>query len=150
MVRQSYIGKDCVVGFSTDIARSYIGDHCWFHSNYVGDSVLEGNVSMGSGSVLANLRLDEGEIWSVVRGEKINTHRTKLGAMIGKNVRIGVNVSIMPGVKVGEDSMIGAGVILDKDVPEQSFCVVKNGYEIKKNTKTVHAASNRQDFLSKI
>ncbi len=150
MIRESYIGQDCVTGFNTDITRSYIGNECWFHSNYVGDSVLEGNISMGSGSVLANLRLDEGEISSVVRGEKFNTGRTKLGSMIGAHVRIGVNVSIMPGVKVGSGTMIGAGVVLDKDVPEDSFCVAKSGYEVKKNTMPVAPPTGRADYRSKL
>lgn len=122
IIRHSHIGSGCVTGFNTDITRSYIGDGCWFHSNYIGDSVLEGNVSMGSGAVLANLRLDEGEIFSVVKNEKIPTGRTKLGAIIGRNVRIGVNASIMPGVKIGSNSSIGAGLVIDQDIPDQSFC----------------------------
>jgi bifunctional UDP-N-acetylglucosamine pyrophosphorylase/glucosamine-1-phosphate N-acetyltransferase len=150
MIRDSYVGADCVTGFNTDITRSYIGDHCWFHSNYVGDSVLEGNVSMGSGSVLANLRLDEGEISSVVRNERINTHRTKLGAMIAANVRIGVNVSIMPGVKIGTEIMIGAGVTLDNDLPDHSFCIAKHAYEVKKNTASVTKPVARASFRSKL
>ena len=139
IIRTSHIGDNCVTGFNTDITRSYVGDGCWFHSNYIGDSVLEGNVSMGSGVALANLRLDEGEIYSVVKNEKLNTGRTKLGAMIGKNVRIGVNASIMPGVKIGSNSSIGAGIILDRDIPDQSFCF---------GTSTLTIAPNRFDNAS--
>ena len=47
IIRDSYIGANCVTGFNTDITRSYVGDQCWLHANYIGDSVLEGNVSMG-------------------------------------------------------------------------------------------------------
>lgn len=149
IIRESIVGEGCVTGFNTDITRSYIGDNCWFHSNYIGDSVLEENVSMGSGSVLANLRLDEGEITSVLSEEKTNTGKTKLGAMIGEGVRIGVNVSVMPGVKIGAQSMIGAGIILDRDIPEGSFCVGKSTIDIKKNT--AHTASaNREHFKAKI
>lgn len=118
IIRHSHIGAGCVTGFNTDITRSYIGDNCWFHSNYVGDSVLEGNVSMGSGTVLANLRLDEGEIASVIRDQRMNTRRTKLGAIIGRHVRLGVNTSVMPGVKIGHDSMIGAGLVVNRDIPD--------------------------------
>jgi len=150
IIRESYIGRNCVTGFNTDIARSYIGDHCWFHSNYIGDSVLEGNISMGSGTVLANLRLDEGEIFSVVRDSKTATGRTKLGAMIAKNVRIGVNASIMPGVKIGSGSMIGAGVVLDRDVPEETFCAAKPGYVVKKNTKTIQAPEEKDGYKSRL
>jgi bifunctional UDP-N-acetylglucosamine pyrophosphorylase/glucosamine-1-phosphate N-acetyltransferase len=139
IVRASHIGANSVIGFNSDITRSYIGDNCWFHSNYVGDSVLEGNISMGSGAVLANLRLDDGEI---IPG------RNKLGAMIGKGVRIGVNASIMPGVKIGSNSFVGSGVILDKDLPDGSFCVAKPGYTITKN-KTI-APTSRESFKKSI
>jgi len=120
IIRHSQIGPGCVTGFNTDITRSYIGDNCWFHSNYIGDSILEEDVSMGSGTVCANLRLDRGEIASVVGDNRMNTRRTKLGALIGKNVRIGVNTSIMPGVKIGSDSMVGAGLVVNHDIPNDS------------------------------
>lgn len=142
IIRDSYIGNDCVTGFNTDITRSYIGNSCWFHSNYIGDSVLEGDVSLGSGNVLANLRLDEGKIYSTVRGERINTNRTKLGAIIGKHVRIGVNTSVMPGIKIGANSMIGAGLRIDRDIPDGSFVsggtamtIMKNMRDTKDNRK---------------
>lgn len=137
LIRHSHIGANCVSGFNTDITRSYIGDHCWFHSNYVGDSVLEGNVSMGSGTVLANLKLDEGTISSSIKGERIDTGIDRFGAIIGRDVRLGVNVSVMPGIKIGSGSFIGAGVILDKDVPEQSYCRANAGYAMTKNIKAV-------------
>ena len=113
IIRHSHIGAFVVTGFSTDITRSFIGDNCWFHTNYIGDSVIGTNVSMGSGTVCANLRLDEEEITSVVQGEKIGTGKNKLGAMIGDNVRIGVNTSMMPGVKISKDSFIGAGIVVE-------------------------------------
>lgn len=147
IIRASHIGPECVTGFNTDITRSYVGDGCWFHSNYVGDSVLEGNVSMGAGTVLANLRLDEGEIYSVVRNEKLNTRRTKLGAIIGRNVRMGVNTSIMPGVKIGSNSLVGAGIIADHDIPDQSFCAGTTHVTIIPNT--FHNASLSRDELKK-
>lgn len=142
IIRASHIGKRCVTGFNTDITRSYIGDDCWFHSNYIGDSVLESDVSMGAGSVLANLRLDEHDIGS--------TQRNKCGAMIGSHVRIGVNVSIMPGVKIGSRTSIGAGITIVKDVEDQSFCVGNRpSYTVKKNTRRVNIES-RKKFHAKI
>lgn len=138
IIRQSMIGADCVIGFSTEITRSYIGDQCWFHTNYTGDSVLDTNVSLGAGAVLANLRLDENTICSVVKEKRVNTQRTKLGAIVGKNVRIGVNASIMPGIKIGKNSFIGAGVVLNKDLAENKFCYFKQEKMIvKENFKRV-------------
>lgn len=137
MIRHSHIGSGCVTGFNTDITRSYIGDNCWLHSNYIGDSVLEENVSLGSGTVMANLRLDEGEIFSMVKGEKVGTKRDKFGAIIGSNVRIGVNTSIMPGVKIGSGSMIGAGLIVDRDIPDESFVTGQISMTITKNSRVI-------------
>ncbi len=146
IIRESYIGADCVTGFNTDITRSYVGDACWFHSNYIGDSVLEGNISMGSGTVCANLRLDDGEISSMIREAKVATGKSKLGSMIAKGVRIGVNASIMPGVKIGADSFIGAGIVVDRDIAEKSFVAsVKNSFTITPNTKEGPSA-DREEF----
>lgn len=150
IIRHSHIGADCVTGFNTDITRSYVGDECWFHSNYIGDSVLEKNISMGSGAVLANLRLDDGEIPSHVAGSRMNTKRTKLGAIIGEGVRIGVNASIMPGVKIGRRSFIGAGVVLDKDLEDESFCIANTGYTTTKNTKTSSSSTSREAYKKHI
>ena len=66
---------------------------------------------MGAGAALANLRLDDGVIQS--------SGKNKLGVMIGMHVRIGVNASIMPGIKIGKGSFVGSGVVLDRDLPEE-------------------------------
>ncbi len=149
MIRTSHIGQQCVIGFGSDVTRSYIGDLSWLHTNYIGDSVLGENVSLGAGTVLANLRLDEGEIHSVVKKEKISTQRTKLGAIIGDNVRIGVNCSIMPGVKIGKNAAIGAGVILDQDVPDGKFCSSKQKLTMTENRFSADKTS-REKFRKKI
>lgn len=148
IVRDSHIGAHCVTGFNSDITRSYVGDNCWFHTNYVGDSVLAGNVSMGSGAVLANLRLDDGEIRSTVKNEPVNTGRKKLGSVIGTSVRIGVNASIMPGIKIGSDSFVGSGLTVSEDVPSHMYCKPVKSYEVVENTSS--AAADRDTFRSKL
>ena len=120
LVREANIGNSCVVGFSSEIARSWIGSGCWFHTNYVGDSVLEENIFLGSGAVTANFRFDQSEIFVKKDKEKINTKKIKLGSIIGKNARIGVNVSLMPGILVGGNSWVGSGVVLDKNLEENT------------------------------
>ncbi len=149
IIRHSHIGNGCVTGFNTDITRSYIGDACWFHSNYIGDSVLEGNVSMGSGSVLANLRLDEGDIFSIMKGDRMNTKRNKLGVIIGRDVRIGVNTSIMPGIKIGAHSFVGAGIVVDKDIPGDSFCMAQSVYTVTPNNRTL-SSKGRDEFKKRL
>jgi len=148
-VRESIISEDCVVGYNTEVTRSYIGPFCWFHTNYIGDSVLDENVSFGSGAITANLRLDEQDIYSEVKGSKIDTQRNKLGNIIGKNVRIGINSMLMPGVKIGANSFVGAGVILSEDLVENKICLVKQEQIIKENRSRI-GIGEREKFRKKI
>ena len=44
----------------------------------------------------------------------------KMGAVIGSNVKIGVDVSIMPGVKIGSNSTIYPKLCIYKDVEDNT------------------------------
>ena len=131
LVRESMIGQRCVVGYSTEVARSYVANDVWFHTNYVGDSVIDSNVSFGSGAITANLRLDERSVRSTIRGQRMDTGRIKLGAMVGSGTRVGVNTLLMPGVKVGIGSLVGPGVVMKEDVPDHTQVLVKQELEIR-------------------
>lgn len=133
LVRESFLGAHCVIGFSTEVARSVLGDEVWTHSNYLGDSVIGNDVSFGAGSVTGNLRFDEGSVSVIVEGEKIDAGTPKLGLITGDQIRVGINTSFMPGVKVGSRSVIGAGLVIDRDVPADSFVKGKMELEIRPN-----------------
>jgi bifunctional UDP-N-acetylglucosamine pyrophosphorylase/glucosamine-1-phosphate N-acetyltransferase len=49
-------------------------------------------------------------------GETLDTGFTKLGAMVGADFKTGVNVSIMPGVRIGPNSVVGPHVMLRRDL----------------------------------
>ncbi|QQR54698.1 NTP transferase domain-containing protein [Candidatus Peregrinibacteria bacterium] len=129
LVRESMIGDNCVVGYSTEVARSFVGDDCWFHSNYVGDTVMGNNVSFGAGAICANLRLDEKEI---VSGGQ-SSGRNKLGPILGENIRIGVQTSLMPGVRIGSNTLITSGLIIAEDIEAGKFVSGKTELTIKDN-----------------
>ncbi len=119
------IGKNCVIGPNCFI-RPYtsIGDNCHIgacveiknsiimsntnvpHLNYVGDSVIGENCNLGAGTKIANLRLNGKEIYATVKGRKIPTGRRKFGAIIGDNVKTGINVSINVGTMIGNNVFI--------------------------------------------
>lgn len=143
LIRESMIGSNCVVGFSSEITRSYIEGSCWFHNNYVGDSVLSNNIGMGAGAVTANFKLNERPIKSVIEGKIHNTERTKLGAVIGDNARIGVNASLMPGVKIGRNSIVGAGVILNQDLPDNKTIFTKQDNYVIADSHDIISPSSR-------
>lgn len=147
VIRESMIGANSVVGYSTEITRSYVAGNCWFHTNYIGDSVIADNVGLGGRATIANFRLDEKSISSKIQKEKVDTGRTKLGAIIGQDVRIGVGTLIMPGVKIGKNSFVGSGVILDKDVEDHKAMFVKQTYTVKENRENMGKKS--RDSLRK-
>lgn len=145
MIRESNLEEGVVTGFNSDITRSYIGANSWFHTNYIGDCVIEEDFGMGSGAVLANLRLDDHTIR--IGEEKIDTGRTKLGLIAGKGSRIGVNASTMPGVRVGSNSLVGPGVILHEDVKENTKILVKQEYLESEHTPSLTSYDQFRDKI---
>jgi len=126
----SHIGADCAVGFSTEIKHSYIGDGCWFHLNYIGDSIIADRCSFGAGTVTANLRLNEGNIAIEGDGKTLDTGLDKLGTIVGADSKTGVNVSIMPGVRIGPNSVVGPHVMLQRDLGPRRMMLLDNANRI--------------------
>ncbi len=101
------IGNNCHIGACVEIKNSIVMSNTNVpHLNYVGDSVIGENCNLGAGTKIANLRLDEKEIYSTVKGKKISTGRRKFGAIIADNVKTGINVSINVGTIIGNDVLI--------------------------------------------
>jgi len=133
LVRNSNIGDNCVIGYNTEIKHSYIGDRCWFHFNYIGDSVIEDDCAFGAGTVTANFRLDESNIKVKVSDEEVDTGHDKLGALVGKGSRTGINASLMPGIRVGADSLVGAHVCLTRDLEAGRMALAESRYRVLPN-----------------
>jgi NDP-sugar pyrophosphorylase family protein len=152
LVRGSSIGKNCVIGYNTEVARSILGNDVWTHSSYLGDSLLGNNISLGAGTTTGNLRLDEKEMVSVVQGKNVSTERTKLGAVIADNCRTGIHTCFAPGVKIGRGSLINSTTLVTCDVPENSFVTMKGikDIDIRKNTAASTDTTTRKIFLGKL
>ena len=137
-----WIGKDCTigpnsylregtvlcggnkVGASTEIKNSILmKDTKAPHHNYVGDSIVGENSNLGSGTKIANLRLDKKEIVVVHKGVKINTGRKKLGAIIGSNVNTGINASLNAGTILGNNVKVGPNALVSGTYESQSTII---------------------------
>ena len=116
LVRNSLVLDHCEVGFTTEVARSYVADHCAMHACRVLDSIFAEGVNFSAGCTTANLRMDRGNVPSVIKGNKMYSGRHKLGAIIGKDAFLSVDVMTMPGVKIGERAQVGPGTHVFKDV----------------------------------
>ena len=101
------VGKGAVVGNSTELKNVVLFDKVQTpHYNYVGDSVLGYKAHMGAGSITSNVKSDKTLVVIKNGGEKIETLRKKVGAMLGDRVEVGCNSVLNPGTVVGRDSQI--------------------------------------------
>jgi acetyltransferase-like isoleucine patch superfamily enzyme len=74
-------------------------------------------------------------------GHPLDTARRNLGLeyawpiTVGDNVWFGAGVQVMPGVRIGSDSIIGAGSVVTKDIPSGSVAVGNPCHVLRKITE---------------
>ncbi len=113
------LGDGCRVGHAVEVKNSILMDGATVsHLSYVGDSILGEFVNLGAGTITANLRHDGKNVFSVVKGERVDTGRRKLGAILGDHVHTGINTSIYEGRKLWPHTFTYPGETLRKDVTE--------------------------------
>ncbi len=121
------IGKNVRVGNACEVKNSIVMDRTHIgHLSYLGDSILCERCNLGAGTIMANLRLDNGNVKMQVKDRVVDSGRRKLGAILGDNVKTGINALLMPGVTVGPNSWIGAGFTVHRDVPANTIAVHKH------------------------
>ncbi|MCK4756868.1 MAG: NTP transferase domain-containing protein [Thermoplasmata archaeon] len=117
----TYIGNKCKVGNAVEVKNSIIMDGSKVpHHNYMGDSVIGRNCNFGSGTKVANLRLDGKNIVINIKGKRVDTGIRKFGVIVGDDVKIGINATIDPGTIIGEKSFIGPGAIVRGNIAPKS------------------------------
>jgi UDP-N-acetylglucosamine diphosphorylase/glucosamine-1-phosphate N-acetyltransferase len=146
----SSLGRDCVVGFSTEIKHSLIGDDCWFHMNYIGDSIISNNCLFGAGTITANFRFDEKNVQVWVGDKRIDSGTRKLGAIIGDNCKTGINACLEPGVKIGPRSMVGPNVNLQVDLEPHKLILVNHKSYITTENRIAVSSENKQLLMKKL
>jgi bifunctional UDP-N-acetylglucosamine pyrophosphorylase/glucosamine-1-phosphate N-acetyltransferase len=116
------IGANVRIGNACEVKNSIVMDGTHVaHLSYVGDSIIAEGCNLGAGTITANIRFDKKNIRVSVKGERVDSGLRKLGSIIGGNVQTGINVSLMPGVKVGSDAWIAPGLTVYDDVPSGVF-----------------------------
>ncbi len=108
------------IGNFVEIKKSRIGKNSKVnHLSYIGDSVLGKNVNVGAGTITCNY---DGK----------NKYSTK----ILDNAFIGSNSSLVAPVKIGKNTVIGAGSTITKDVKDNTLALSRiSQREFKKRKK---------------
>jgi len=112
----SYLSKGSRVGNFVEIKKSKVGKNTKInHLSYVGDAFIGKNVNIGAGTITCNY---DGK----------NKNKTKIldGAFIGSNT------ALVAPIKIGKNSVVGAGSSLTKNVKNKSLSLTRaNQVEIK-------------------
>lgn len=105
-----------LVGKPSQIGRFSIID-------YGGNVTIGKNVKIGYGVFILSAS-------TITGSKKIGILRIPIS--IGDDVEIGSNSVILPGVRIGDNSTIGAGAVVIRDIPENSIAVGVPARVIKK------------------
>jgi acetyltransferase-like isoleucine patch superfamily enzyme len=103
------IGNDVSIGALSVIEHHVtIEDHVRIHSQaFVPEySILEHGAWIGPNAVLTNAKFPKSP----------NVKHELAGPKVGRCAKIGANCTILPGIVIGENSLIGAGSVVTKDV----------------------------------
>ena len=108
------------IGNFVEIKKSNIGKNSKVsHLSYIGDSILGKNVNVGAGTITCNY---DGK----------NKYKTK----ILDNAFIGSNTSLVAPVKIGKNTVIGAGSTITKNVKDNTLALSRvSQRELKKRKK---------------
>lgn len=101
------VGKGAVVGNSTELKNVILFDGVQVpHYNYVGDSLLGYKSHMGAGSITSNVKSDKTLVEIRCGGEKVETGRKKMGAVLGSFVEVGCGSILNPGTVIGSHTNV--------------------------------------------
>lgn len=104
----SRLEGDCIVGDGTRITS---GVHL-SRGTIVGD-----NCFIAVGTVISNTE----QIMCVHKGECGDDRPCFSPVHIGNNVKIGINCTILAGIEIGDNCLIGANSLVTKSVPKNSY-----------------------------
>jgi acetyltransferase-like isoleucine patch superfamily enzyme len=117
MIRElNEIGDDVSIGTGSIVEHHVkIGDRVRLHSHvFVPEySVLEDDCWIGPNVVLTNARYPKSP----------NAKDELMGPRIERGAKIGANSTILPGVRIGENALVGSGSVVTKDVPPGAVVV---------------------------
>jgi bifunctional UDP-N-acetylglucosamine pyrophosphorylase / glucosamine-1-phosphate N-acetyltransferase len=112
-------------GTFVEIKNSHVGKSAKVpHLTYLGDADVGAGSNIGAGTITANY-------------DGFRKSRT----VIGRDVRVGVDTTLIAPVEVGDSAYTGAGAVIKSDVPEGALAVSENaqrnidGYAAEKAAK---------------
>ena len=112
------IKENSKIGNFVEIKKSKVDKNVKIsHLSYIGDSIINSDSNIGAGAITCNY-------------DGFRKNKT----IIGKNCFIGSNTSLVAPLNIKKGSVVGAGTVINKDVPIETV-VYRKSELIKKNKK---------------
>ncbi len=114
---KSHLKENVHIGNFVEIKKSILEEGVKAgHLSYLGDSTVGSGTNIGAGTITCNY---DGQ--------------NKFKTIIGKNAFIGGDTVLVAPVNIGENTIIGAGSVITKDVPDNALGVARGKQIIKSN-----------------
>jgi len=115
--------RDCF--FTARGGQIEVESDCSFNIQVVLNADIGGKIKISENCIIGPLvifRTANHKFSEINKLKRLQGH--EIGdILIGKNVWIGANVVILPGVSIGENSVIGAGAVVTESIPKNSLAV---------------------------
>jgi bifunctional UDP-N-acetylglucosamine pyrophosphorylase/glucosamine-1-phosphate N-acetyltransferase len=118
------LGPDSLCGHGAEFEGVMLEGAYLYHYCEI-DGVLGAKVDIGAATVCGTLRFDDGPATHRIGGRPEQPPHGANASYLGDYSRTGVNAILMPGVKVGAYSCVGAGIVLYEDVPSRELVLLK-------------------------
>ncbi len=111
------LGKKVKIGNFVEVKNSKIGDGTKIsHLTYIGDAIIGSNTNIGAGTITCNY-----------------DGKNKNQTIIGDNVFIGSNCSLIAPIEIGNQSFIAAGSAISDNVEIKDFSIARAKQKIIKD-----------------
>jgi len=112
----SFLSKGSRIGNFVEVKKSKVGKNSKVnHLSYIGDTIIGKNANIGAGTITCNYD-----------GKRKNKTKILDGAFIGSNA------ALVAPVKIGKNSIVGAGSVITKNVKDKSLALTRtNQIEVK-------------------
>lgn len=112
--QQNIFGKAKNIDFNVNDMNNFQHYGCYFQA------WDNGKIVLGEGTYIAP---NVGLITQNHNIYDLDSHEESMDIIIGKNCWIGMNVVILPGVRLGDYTIVGAGAVVTKSYPE-GHCII--------------------------
>lgn len=119
------IGKDCYI--EPPFHSNWGGKHCHFgdcvYANFNLTLVDDTHIYIGSNTMIGPNVTIATAGHPILPEPREKAYQYNAAVHIGKNCWLGAGVIVLPGVTIGDNSVIGAGSVVTKDIPENVVAV---------------------------